>query len=72
MRSRFQHGPAWRRLFAVCAMLGMTSSLAACHKAQNFDAQFTNVTEDIEERQNAINHDMANGNASAPMPADAP
>ena len=70
MRNRFQHGSMQRRIFAICGLLGMTSSLAGCHKAEKFDTQFNNLAQDIEQRQNAINHDMATSNELAPMPAD--
>ena len=70
MRSRFQQGPVRRRIFAICAVLGMTSSLAGCHKAENFDTQFNNLAEDIEKRQDAINHDMATRNELATIPTD--
>ena len=50
--------------------LMIASSLVGCHKVEKFDAQFSNLAQDIEQRQNAINHDMATSNALAPMPAD--
>ena len=50
--------------------LMIASSLVGCHKVEKFDAQFSNLAQDIEQRQNAINHDMAAGSELAPIPAD--
>lgn len=54
----------------ILASVAMMLGLCGCQKEPQFDRRYSNVTMDIEARQQAIERDIASGNAMTDAAAE--